>query len=358
MAWFKTKGVSICGMAAAVPMQRLDAAMLTERFDENTIQKFIRSTGIASCRQTREGQTAGDLGYAAAVKLLDAQGIDRAEIGVMIFVSTSPDYRKPTTACVLQKRLDLPTDCACMDINHGRAGFIYGNQTMQALLQGSGSRYGLLILGETTSKVIDKNERNAMMFGDAGAAVLYEAGGEEAHETVLMADGRRFRSLIVPSGGFRDMRPAEEYYTAGDGEKHWKYNLYMDGMDIFNFSVSDVLETIRAYLSETKTAAADYDLFACHQANNYIIQRLAHKLRLPEEKVPLCLDRFGNTSSVSIPLVLCDHYGGAADRAPQRILAAGFGIGLAWGVTSFTLDPAAVLPVVETDEIYEEGVIR
>jgi len=358
MAWFKTSGVSIKGMAAAVPAQKLDAAMLTERFDENTIEKFIRSTGIASCRQTREGQTASDLGFAAAVRMLDAQGIDRSEIGVLIFVSTSPDYRKPATACVLQMRLGLPMDCACMDINHGCAGFLYGHQTMQALLQGSDRRFGLLILGETTSKVIDKAERNSMMFGDAGAAVLYERGGDEPGVTVLKADGRRYRSLIVPAGGFRDMRPAEEYFVTDDGERHWKYNLFMDGMEIFNFSLSDVLDTIRAYLAETGTGAGDYDLFACHQANNYIIQRLTHKLGLPPEKVPICLDRFGNTSSVSIPLVLCDRYGGSGETGMRRILASGFGIGLAWGVTSFFVDPARILPVSETDEGYDEGVIR
>lgn len=357
MPYFKTNGVTISGIAAAVPTTVINAETLTKNFDSAYIQKFIKSTGITCCHQTKDNQTASDLGFAAAEKLLAAKRINRSDVGALIFVTTSPDYRKPTTACVLQKRGNYPQDCACMDIIHGCAGFMYGHQTMQAMMQTSECQYGMLILGETTSKVIDKQEGNAMMFGDAGAAVLYERKKGTENLTLLRSEGNRFRSLIVPSGGFRDLTPANPYFIANDGARHSKFNLYMDGMDVFNFATTEVLNSIKEYLVKIGKSADDFDVFACHQANNYIIQRLAKKLGFPQEKVPICLDRYGNTSSVSIPLLLCDRYGGK-EGITDTVLASGFGIGLAWGVTSFEINSDSILPVIETDEYYQEGVIR
>ena len=357
MSWYRTIGVGIKGISAAVPDNKLDAEMMTQRFEPAVIEKFIKSTGIVSCHQTGENQTASDLGYAAAKYLLNKLNIDLNKIGILIFISTSPDYRKPSTACVLQKRLGLPFDCACMDIVHGCAGFMYGHQTMEAMMSSGNTPYGLLILGETTSKVIDKKERNSMMFGDAGAAVLYEKKGGEESLTLLRSDGNRYKSLIVPAGGFRDMHPDQEYFTAGDGEIHSKYNLYMDGMEVFNFSITDVCESIKEYLKHIGKTANEFDIFASHQANNYIIQRLAKKLDLPKEKVPICLDRYGNTSSVSIPLLLCDYFG-KSNNGEKAVLASGFGIGLAWGVTSFRLQTEFVYPIIETEETFDDGLIQ
>ena len=357
MSWYKTTGIGIKGISAAVPVNKLDVGMLTQRFDPAVIHKFVKSTGIMSCHQARDNQTSSDLGYVAAKNLLDKLDIDIRDIGLLVFVSTSPDYRKPSTSCVLQKRLELSYDCACMDIVHGCAGFMYGHQTMTAMLASTNALYGLLILGETTSKVIDKNERNSMMFGDAGAAVLYERRADEESITLLKSDGNRYKSLIVPAGGFRDMHPKHEFFKAEDGELHSKYYLYMNGMDVFNFATTDVYESIKEYLFYVGKDAGDYDVFASHQANNYIIQRLAKKLRIPKEKVPICLDRYGNTSSVSIPLLLSDCFGNSVSGV-KKILSSGFGIGLAWGVTSFTLDTRYVYPVIETEETFDEGVMN
>ena len=357
MPYFKTNGVIISGISAAVPTTVINTETLTKNFDSAYIQKFIKSTGITCCHQTNDNQTASDLGFAAAENLLVAKRIDRSDVGVLIFVTTSPDYRKPSTSCVLQKRGNYPVDCACMDIIHGCAGFMYGHQTMQAMMQTSECRYGILILGETTSKVIDKQEGNAMMFGDAGAAVLYERKEGTENLTLLRTEGSRFKSLIVPSGGFRDLCPQESCFTDSNGIKHSKFNLYMDGMDVFNFATTEVLNSIKEYLARIGKSSKDFDIFACHQANNYIIQRLAKKLDFPKEKVPICLDRYGNTSSVSIPLLLCDRFGGK-EGINRKILASGFGIGLAWGVTSFEIDTGIVLPVIETDDYYKDGIIN
>ena len=356
MPFFRTKGIAITGIAASVPSNRLDAEMLKKQFNNAYIDKFVRTTGIAACHHTTDNQTAGDLGFVAAENLISRKNIDRQEIGVLLFVSTSPDYRKPSTSSVLQKRLGITKDCACMDILHGCAGFIYGHQTMMAMMQTSASKYGLLILGETTSKVIDKNDKNVMMFGDAGAAIIYEKQSGIENTTLLRTDGSRFKSLILPAGGFRELHPKKEYFIANDGKKYSKFNLYMDGMEIFSFSTHEVSESASEYLTKVGKEAEDYDIFACHQANRYIIQRLSKKINISKEKVPVCLDRYGNTSSVSIPLLLCDYYGERACGV-KSILACGFGIGLAWGVTSFEIDTNYIYPVIETDDFYEEGIL-
>ena len=357
MSFFYTKGVAIESIAAAVPSKIIDAETLTKKFNKEYIDKFIKSTGISSCHQALDNQTASDLGFAAAEHLLNTKGINRNQIGILIFVSTSPDYRKPATSCVLQKRLGLSQDCACIDLVHGCAGFIYGHQTMQAMMQTSEFNYGLLITAETSSKVIDQNNSNCMMFGDAGAATLYVRDENTTNLTVLKADGNRYKNLIIPSGGFRDMHPEKEYFLTENGEKYSKFLMYMDGMEIFNFSCNDVLITINEYLDRLGKKADDFDLFACHQANNFIIQRLTKKLGLPKEKVPVCLDRYGNTSSASIPLVLCDFFG-KKQGVKQTILASGFGLGLAWGVTSFDIMVDNILPVIETDVTFDEGIFK
>lgn len=354
MAWFHTSGIDIDCMASAVPKKINTVASYIPRYGNDTVVKFIKSTGIKSNHQTNENQTASDLGYAAADYLLQKMKINRDEIGVLLFITLSPDYRKPATACVLQMRLGLPMDCACMDAGHGCAGFVYGNQLMESMLSSCDSKYGLLILGETTSKLISEDDHSSMMFGDSGAAILYKKKESVQHHTLLKSDGNRFTDLVVPAGGFREMYASHEQYLCSDGAKRSKYDLHMNGMDVFVFSTNDVPATMKEYLENTHTVIADYDCVAFHQANCQILNLLARKFRIDKDKVPICIDRYGNTSSVSIPLALCDYYGNK-NVGRQKVLASGFGVGLAWGVTSFTLDSERVLPIIETDEYFKEG---
>lgn len=357
MAWFHTSGVGIDCMAAAVPKNRNTVDSYIERYGEVTVEKFKKSTGIKSNHQTNENQTASDLGYAAAEHLLKEMNIDRQDVGILLFITLSPDYRKPATACILQMRLGLSMDCACMDAGHGCAGFVYGHQLMESMLSNCDSKYGLLILGETTSKLISEDDHSSMMFGDAGAAILYKKDKAESNHTLLKTDGSRFKDLVVPAGGFREMYTSHEQYLCSDGTKRSKYDLHMDGMDVFVFSTNDVPATMKEYLSDTKTVITDYDCVAFHQANCQILNLLTRKFRIDKEKVPICIDRYGNTSSVSIPLALCDYYGDK-NIGEQRVLASGFGVGLAWGVTSFILDANRVLPIIETDDYYKDGILN
>lgn len=356
MAFFKSKGTSIVGIATAVPKRRVLVDDYANIFGADVVEKFKQKTGIISMYRTVEHQTASDLGFAASDHLLKEFSIDRSQIGVLIFVSQSPDYRKPATACVLQYRLGLPTTCAAFDVGLGCSGFVYGNHLMRTMLADSDAKYGLLIVAETSSKQASDHDKTiAMMFGDAGSAILYANNTSETCCTLLKSDGQRYKSIIVPSGGFRDLHPEIETFVDSDGSERSKYDSYMDGMGVFAFSITDVPNAMKEYLSLTGKTGEDFDYVFLHQANHMIIKQIARRFNISTEKVPLSLDRFGNTSGVTIPLTISNTLGDISSRT-VNILVSGFGIGLSWGVSSFSINSNNVLPIIYTDTSFDEGI--
>ncbi len=359
MAFFETGGIEPAGIACAVPDCFLPVSAFGERFGAEAVRRFSAGTGIRSVCRALPGQTAGDLAYAAAEELFSRLGNDRRRVGVMVFVTQSPDYRRPSTACVLQHRLKLPTDCACLELSLGCSGFLYGLQTLLSLMASSGEEDGLLLIGETASVLTAPTDKStAMMFGDAGSAVLLRKTGRGSVRTLLRSDGSRYRSIILPAGGFRDMNPDREEFLCSDGNRRTLYDLFMDGPAVFSFTITDVPETIREYLEASSSAMEDYDAVVLHQANVFILKQLARRLNIPREKMPVSLDRYGNTGGVSIPLTLCDRYGADGGADVLRVLMSGFGVGLSWGAAAAEIRTDAVFPVVRTREIYAEGKLR
>jgi len=355
MAFFVNCGVSIAGMVTAVPKNKITTDSFECVFGKDTISKFKENTGILEMYHAFKDQTASDLGYAASNYLISKLNISREDIGVCIFVSQAPDYRKPATACVLQHRLGLSMKCAAFDVNMGCSGFIYGHQIMQSFMQTCDEEYGLLIVAESATKQVDCTDKSvAMMFGDAGAAILYKKNSQEDSVVLLKTDGSRFRSLIVPAGGFRDLNPPETTFRDAEGVVRSKFNNYMDGLGVFAFSITDVPIAIREYLGKVGKVISDYDYVFIHQANNMIMKQIARRIKVEFGKVPVSLDRYGNTGGVSIPLTICDFFGDKS-AGTLNILTSGFGIGLSVGVTSFKLDTNTVFPIFETEEIYHEG---
>lgn len=355
LAFLHSNGIGIAGISCAVPDNEITVESYTSVFGEEIPAKFMAGTGIKAMYRALPDQTAGDLAYAAAENLLLRLDVDKDKIGALILVTQSPDYRRPATACVLQHRLGLTMDCAAMDISLGCSGFIYGLQTAMSLMEHSDMEYCLLLMGETASKLVHPLDRSvAMMYGDAGAAVLLERQKEAESITLLCSDGGRFKTIILPAGGFRDMNPPHDSFVCNDGIERSLYDIYMEGTSVFSFSISDVPRAIQNYLEKTNTTSIDYDLFLFHQANQFIIKQLSKRLKIPKEKVPISLDRYGNTGGISIPLTLCANYGGK-DIGLQKTFMAGFGIGLSWGVTSAEIDTAKLLPIIKTKDWYVEG---
>ncbi len=355
MSFFKSRGIGIAGISCAVPKNFVTVDSFIPIFSEEVTAKFTAGTGIQSMYKALPEQTASDLAVAAANNLFAHISVDRSEIGLMLMVTQSPDYRRPSSASIVQKRLQLPTDCACMEINLGCSGFIYGLQTAMALMNGTNAEYALLVMGETASKLVDPRDKSiVMMYGDAGAAILLARENDAETTTLLRSDGDRFKAIVLPAGGFRDMNPGHERFICSDGIERSLYDIFMDGTSVFSFSITDVPQALKDYLEKTETTVGDYDAFVFHQANQFIIKQLIRKMKLPKESVPLSLDRFGNTGGISIPLTLCDAYG-KRSIGRLRALMCGFGIGLSWGVTNALIDTDKILPVIETDDFYAEG---
>ncbi len=358
MAFYKSKNIKIAGMTCVVPKNRVTVGSFSSVFGEEVTAKFSSATGIKEMYKALPEQTASDLATAAGERLFEQMEIKPSDIGLMLLVTQSPDYRRPSSASVVQKRLGLPIDCSCMEINLGCSGFVYGLQTAMSMMMTSDQKYGLLLMGETASKLVDPHDKSiVMMYGDAGAAILLEKTEEEVSSTTLLrSDGSRYRAIILPAGGFRDMNPGHEKFLCSDGIERSLYDIYMDGTSVFSFSITDVPKALIDYLEYTDSTTMDYDAFVFHQANEFIIKQLIRKLKLKKENVPISLDRYGNTGGISIPLTMCDAYGDC-ECGDKKILMAGFGIGLSWGVSSITVDLGKIYPVTETEDYYKEGKI-
>jgi 3-oxoacyl-[acyl-carrier-protein] synthase-3 len=359
MPTFKFNYIKITGMAAAVPKSILKTESYKDRFGSEEVDKFMQMTGITQTHRTTEFQTASDLAYTAAEKLLAHKGIVKEEIGALVFGTTSPDYRRPASAFVLQKRLGLSVETAVFDISLGCSSLMYGLQVVASMMSNSDIGKALLLLGDTATKTTNPDDRASIMIvGDSGVAILLEKTNEPVNITSLVrSDGNGYRYLIVPGGGYRNLNASTKVEVCTDGNKRSLHNSFMQGTSVFTFTISDVPRLLNDYLSITKTTVDDYDAFAFHQANLYILKQIAKKVKIPFEKMVMSIDRYGNTSGASPIVSLCDQYGETKD-INLRTMLCGFGVGLSWGVTAIDINTNDILPVILDDTIFEEGVIQ
>lgn len=360
MPYFQFNNIKVSGVASAVPTEIVKVSDFASQYGEDYVTKFSASTGIKQFRRTKPHQTASDLCFVAAEKIISEKEVQREEIGALVFVAHSTDYRRPATACVLHKRLGLDKNCVAFDISLGCSAFVYGMQVVCSMMANSDINKALLLVGESLTKMVNPKDKSVnMLFGDGGAAILLEKTEQVSTiKGILKTDGTGYKAIIAPGGGFRNIDAPTQDFTWPDGNVRSLYNTNMQGDDVFGFTISQVPRTIKEFLAKTEVDINSYDCLAFHQANKYISQMLCKKLKCSEDKMPLCLDRFGNTSAPAIPLVLCDTYGSVDEDKELRVLACGFGVGLSWGVCSLTINPKDVFPIVETDEIFEEGIIN
>lgn len=360
MPFFNFHNLKISAVSSAVPTKIVSVDEFADKFGADYVEKFKASTGIKQFHQTAEHQTASDLCYVAAERIFDEKNLERDSIGALVFVAHSTDYRRPATACVLHKRLKLSKDCVAFDISLGCSAFVYGLQTVCSLMQSSNIDRALLLVGETLTKMTNPKDKSvAMLFGDGGSAVLVEKTEKDSLiQGILKSDGTGYKAIIAPGGGFRNLNAPHDEFVWPDGNIRSLYNTVMQGEDVFSFTITDVPRTIKEFLKTTETTVEDYDCFAFHQANQFISQMLCKKLKISPEKMPLCLDRFGNPSAPAIPLVMCDKYGEKNDDEDLKFLMCGFGVGLSWGVCSATINIKDIMPIIETDELFEEGIIN
>lgn len=343
-------------MSVALPTTKKPVTDFNEVFGEDVVRKFSDMTGVKSYHRANMNQTASDLGFEAARKIFESEPFDKRKIKFLVFVTQKPDFRSPSTAFLLHKRLGLEEDCMCFDLNLACSGFIYGLHVISSLLESATEGdQALLITGDTSYRTYSPLDRTLiMLFGDSGTATLLEKSKTDATlQFALRTDGSKFKSIVTPSGAYRNMGAERERVAWNDGIERSDYDTHMKGMDVFGFSITDVPKLLKDFLKYTETPVEDYDILALHQANLYILKQISRKLKAPMEKIPVALDRFGNNSSNSVPLAIADHYGGIEDKSNKRILMSGFGAGLSWGCCDAVLSPDVVLPLYFTDKAYE-----
>lgn len=344
-------GVKLRGVAAAVPEARVDNLTDHDFCSAEDAKKVIALTGVPEYRRAPDGMCASDLCEAAARRLSEGLNVDFGTIDAIVFATMTPDYRVPSTSCVMQDRLGAPTSAVAFDINMGCSAYVVGLYNASALIQAGGLERVLLLTGDTQTKLIHPGDKNvAFLLADGGTATLLEAGGENDRLTIeIRTDGSRFENLYVPAGGFRRKsdETSRQVTERPDGGFRSDDDLYMNGMEIFKFSSSDVVETLAAFMADRELTPEQVDYLFLHQANKFMTDKIASKLKFPKDKVPYSLGRYGNTGSASIPLTIAHHFSQNGAPAGARTLLCGFGVGLSWGVVDLVLDGVYTPPLVE-----------
>ena len=324
---------------------------LPERVETNTdlsdqnptwlMERLEEKCGIHQRHVAGPDETACDLGYEAARKLLERQVAPNDEIDFLLFCTQSPDYFLPTSACILQDRLGLKTDMGALDFNLGCSGFVYGLFMAKQFVASGAARNVLLITADTYTKYINPRDRSVRpLFGDGAAATLVGAGASGSiGEFVLGTDGAGADKLIVPSGCARLPRSAEtaQEFADSSGCVRSRDDLFMDGMALMNFAVSTVPPTIDALLEKTGLSVEQIDWFIYHQANEFMLRNLAGQSKIPWEKMVLCMETIGNTVSASIPIALAEAISSGRTLPGQQLALIGFGVGYSWAACALKL---------------------
>ena len=351
MAFLRFNNVGITGMAGAVPANIIDNYKYTAFFPEEAVKEIVDKIGIKQRRFADEKTCSSDLCFAAAERLLSDMQIDRQEIDLLIFVSQTPDYRMPATSILLQHRLGLGKHTMAFDISLGCSGFIYGLSTVFSYMQASGLRKALLLDGETRSRIYSpKDRKTAFLFGDGGIAALIEPDPKFGPSFFsLHSDGSLENLIKINAGGYRNIsttdtlqeRVVDEYGNIRTDEQG-----YMDGGEVFNFVLREIPANIHELLTLSGTEKSGIDFFVFHQANDFMNSYLAKKLKLPKDKVPSTIEKFGNTSSESIPLTIVSELKGQLIEQ-KKLLLSGFGVGVSWASAVLNFQDCFISELVE-----------
>lgn len=349
MAILKYANIGIRAISACVPSNIEYNKDLDYFMSEKDIQKAIKSIGIEERRIADADVCTSDLCHKAAEKLLSDNNIERESIDALIFVSQTSDYHQPATAPILQHRLDLKKDTLSFDINLACSGYVYGLSVAYAYASQPTVNRVLLLVGETMSKIVSRRDKvSTPLFGDAGTATLIEKGDYGKSVFSLHSDGSGSEVMMIPDGGFRNPTTAKSLIeeTDSNGDIRTKLQFRMDGMEVFNFGMREEPRDIKNLLAETGLELSNLDLLIYHQANKFMTDFFTKWLKFDKNKTPYSIQKFGNTSSASIPLtIVTELKEGYKER--KNVILSGFGAGLSWGNVLLDLSKTEISSLVE-----------
>jgi 3-oxoacyl-[acyl-carrier-protein] synthase-3 len=322
-----------------LPENVVSTSDLSLQFPDWSVEKIAAKTGITARHIAKPEECASDLAVAAAQKLFSSGACRPEDIDYVLLCTQSPDYFLPTTACLVQDRLGIPTTAGALDFNLGCSGYIYGLGLSEGLISSGQATALLLLTSETYSKFLHPRDRSVRtIFGDAAAATLLTA--TDVRDPLLGpfiygSDGGGGSSLIVPTGGLRRPRTQCSAKESEDenGNVRSADNLFMNGPEIFNFTLSAVPECIDRLLAKSGKTLEDVDLFVFHQANQYMLDHLRKRLKIPAEKFYVFMKDCGNTVSSTIPIALKSARDEGCLPEGSLVMLVGFGVGFSWGAT-------------------------
>ncbi|MCF8228336.1 MAG: ketoacyl-ACP synthase III [Bacteroidales bacterium] len=341
MAQFTISNIKIRGMSAAVPENEIS------NWDYKWISKkdrasVIKNIGVGKKRVAPKGMTTSDLCYAAAEKLIDELGWEKKEIEALVFVTQSGDYIIPASAAILQDRLGLPHNCMALDINLGCSGYVYGLSMLGGLMSASKMKKALLLVGDLSAVTSSYRDKSTYpLFGDSGTVTALEYL-ENAPDIPfnLQTDGSGHQAIMIPDGGVRNLvsKKSLENKKISKGIYRSRMHVVLDGIEVFNFSLREVVPNIKRTLAYANRSLDDFDYFIFHQANRMINETIRKMLKLDKEKVPYSIHKFGNTSGASLPLTMISEIRDELRTKKLKLSLTAFGIGLSWGTAFIETD--------------------
>lgn len=329
----------ILDLAAYLPGPTLSNEELAALYPEWPADKILDKTGIRTRHVAAPGETAADMAYEAARRVFAKGAVRPGEIDFILLCTQAPDYLLPTSACILQDRLGIARSAGALDFNLGCSGFVYGLSLAKGLIETGAAKRVLLLTADTYSKYVhpmDKSVRT--LFGDAAVATVVSAedsDGERIGPFVFGTDGSGAKDLIVAAGGARLPFDAHTAIEASDsaGNVRSPQNLYMNGAEVFSFTLREVPAAVNQLLEKADLGREDIDFFVLHQANRFMLDALRKKLGVSSEKMPICLEDCGNTVSSTIPLALIQMREEGKIVSGTRLMLVGFGVGYSWAAT-------------------------
>ncbi|OIQ73656.1 3-oxoacyl-[acyl-carrier-protein] synthase 3 [mine drainage metagenome] len=332
------KNLQIDAIASYLPKRVRNFESLESDFDSEIIKHTIKHSGIKSLHVADEDQTSSDMCFEAAEHLLSMENIDRKSIDGLVMVSQTFDYLGPASSVILQDRLGLSKDTVCFDIVYGCSGYIYGLYQAAILISSGSCERVLLVNGETNTRLMDDSVKEQyMVFGDAASATLMSKGIGEL-KFHICSDGGRHSCVLNLVNGFRPpiLKKNNQMPLNSNGEFAKATN---DGMAVFDFILHEGADTIREIANYSNWDIKDVDFFGLHQATKVTLDFLRRRLKITNDKAPFVSTEFGNTSSVTIPLVLstCAKDENIDTKSWEKVILAAFGLGLSWGSISCDL---------------------
>ena len=322
-----------------LPEKTLSNVDLVQNFPGWDVEKIMEKVGINKRHIVTERETATDLAVLAAQKLLAQGGCKKEDIDFILFCTQSPDYFLPTSACLIQDRLELPKDIGAIDFNQGCSGFVYGLSLAKGLITANIAKNVLLLTAETyTKKIHPQDNSNLSIFGDGAAAVVISTDGfAEIGEFSLGTDGSGAEHLIIKTGAARNPEKTNKTEFDENNNPVSPDYIYMNGSEIFSFTLKNIPLLVNSVLKKNMVEQEEVDLFIYHQANKYMLDFLKKKSKIEEKKFYIYLAEVGNTVSSTIPIAMCEALKDGSLKKGMKTMLVGFGVGLSWAGCILTL---------------------